>query len=210
MKKNLSLISALGIAIASNLFIPLESLAIPFNSNTIYKITNPTNGQEEVYFSGTPNTSIQASMGLTDRYTTRVADGCGVVRLTASQIGVNTTIEFNNATVDIATLPQQLQPSCINGTLSEPRPDNYKTPEGNVIIVGLTPAQPYIANIPRNTTRRIRINTCGFGRLRSTSTFTIPPSFDVNGSTITLATLPDSGAAPRCSRGVGYVPAAWI
>lgn len=209
MKRILTTLSALGIAIAPTLLVPLEASAIPFNSNNIYK-ANGTNGQVEVYVSGTPYTRTEIGLGFIPRYSTRVADACGVVRLSASQIGANTSITFNDVAVDIAALPQQLQPSCSNGALAEPRTENYKTFDNNVIIVGLTPGQPYMANIPRDTTRNVRINACGFGRLRSTSTFTIPESFNVNGSAVTLATLPDAVSPPRCTRGVGYIPATWV
>ncbi|MEA5553323.1 hypothetical protein VB713_20500 [Anabaena cylindrica UHCC 0172] len=193
-------------AIASLGFIP-QANAIPYSGNTVYKTI--IDGATTVFISGTPNGTTSVALGYIDRFSSRVAGNCGEIRLTASTVGTTPTIQVAGTTVTLSSLSTQLLPTCTGGSFSEARPDNFKTPAGDVVIVGQTANSAVLLNIPRDTTRTVRINSCGFGTLRNSSSFSIPPTFSVDAIERVLADLPNAGNAPRCTSGVGYVPAAW-
>ncbi|AFZ61301.1 hypothetical protein H6G54_02720 [Anabaena cylindrica FACHB-243] len=211
MKNRLNSLVGLGLlgAIASLGFMP-QAIAIPYNSNTVYKTVSE--GVTTVYISGTPSGTASVALGFIDRFSSRVAGSCGEVRLSATTVGATPTVQVGSpgVSVEIENLPVQLLPTCTSGSFAEARPNNFKTPSGEVVIVGQTANTAVLLNIPRDTTRTVRLNACGFGTLRNTSSFSIPPTFSVEGVEKTLATLPNAGNAPRCTSGVGYVPSAWI
>lgn len=215
MKKFLAGLSLVSIAMPTASVIaiasfPLEANAIPYQGNNVYKVI--TNGETRVYISGTPNATSSVALGYVDRYSSRVAGACGEIRLSASSVGMTPTIEVGSpgTEITIASLPTQLLPSCSNGSFAESRTENFKTPAGEVVIVGQTPASAVLLNIPRDTNRTVRINACGMGTLRNSTSFSIPESFSVDGVAKTLSTLPDAMNAPRCTSGVGYIPASWV
>lgn len=209
MKKLLTAgLSLIGIAIAP--LFPLEANAIQYQNNSVYKVTE--NGQTTVYISGTPNGTALIDLGFVDRFSSRVAGACGEIRLSATTVGSAPAIQVGSpgTSVNIATLPVQLLPNCTNGSFAESRSANFKTPAGEVVIVGQTPGSAVLLNIPRDTERQVRINACGFGTLRNSTSFSIPANFTVNGTARALATLPTAPNPPRCTSGIGYIPASWI
>lgn len=195
-----SAIALLGLA-------PREAAAIPYNGQNVYKVIS--NGNTIVYISGTPSGTASVALGFIDRFSSRVSGSCGEIRLTSTTVGTTPTIQVAGSSVTLASLPTQLLPSCTNGTFAESRPDNFKTPAGDVIVVGQTPGTAILLNIPRNTNRTVRINACGFGTLRNSSSFSIPANFSVDGSNVSLATLESPSHPPVCRTGVGYKPASW-
>lgn len=208
VKKFLSLIG-LGLmsvgAIASSV---APASAIPYNGNDVYKVTE--NGQTTVYISGTANATATVALGYVDRFSSRVAGACGEIRLSASSVGMTPTIGVAGTSVTLASLPSQLLPACTNGSFAEARSANFKTPAGDIVIVGQTPGSAVLLNVPKDTNRSVKINACGFGTLRNSTSFSIPATFSVNGSSKTLSSLPSAMNAPRCTSGVGYVPASWM
>lgn len=185
-----------------------QANAIPFtNGDTVYK--NTSNGITTVYISGTPNGVVAVDFGYVDRISSRIAGSCGEVRLTSSTVGTTPTITVDGTTVTLSSLSTQLLPACTNGSFNEARSANFKTPAGDVVIVGKTLGNAVVLNIPRPTTRNVNINACGFGTLRNSSSFSIPATFEVAGTSKTLSTLTDVNDPPVCRSGVGYRPATW-
>lgn len=207
--KKLRKIFSLGLvaAIASLGFIP-QADAIPYQSNTVYKTV--VGGETTVYISGTANGTASVALGYVDKFSSRIAGGCGEIRLTSTTVGMTPTIQVAGSTVTLASLPTQLLPTCTSGSFAEPRPSNFKTAAGEVVIVGQTPAAAVLLNIPKDTSRNVKINACGFGTLKNSTSFSIPSTFKVNGVSKVLSSLPNAGDGPRCTSGVGYVPASWV
>ncbi|PHJ59018.1 hypothetical protein VF14_13705 [Nostoc linckia z18] len=196
-------------AIASSVF---PAAAIPYNSATVYKAMD--NGNTVVVFSATPGSRVSVNLGSVPKSTARIAGACGEVRISVPSSGDFTGLEVDGSGIDAANLPVQTLPSCVNGAFSEPRPDNFKTPSGQVVIVGLNPGAATAISLPTASTRSVTINACGFGTLKPTSTSgPLPDSFSVGTTNYTLATLPDATNAPYCrtvnGTPYGYVPASW-
>jgi hypothetical protein len=216
---NIAKIGTIFASLASVIAAPLSASAIPFNSNSVYKVIDSRTGQTEVYFSATAGTRIEVDMGESDRAAARLAGSCGEVRINAPSDGSNYSyIKAEGTSIDPNTLETKLLPSCSNGQFTEARPNNFKTPQGRIILVGFTPGQAVAVATPRAVVRRATVNGCGFARVRSSSSFTLPAKFTYEGSEITVANLPDAGSPPVCRSTrdnagnrtyTGYVPSTW-
>jgi hypothetical protein len=55
----------------------------------------------------------------------------------------------------------QTIPACIDNTLSEPRPTNFTTPDGDIVLVNKTPGLSYAVRTSRRSYSR-RANNCGY------------------------------------------------
>lgn len=185
--------------------------AIPYNGATVYKAMD--SGSTVVVFSGTAGSRIPVSLGSTDKSTARLAGSCGEVRISLPSSGDFTGLKVDGIAINAATLPSQTLPSCVSGTFSEARTANFKTPTGQVVIVGKTPGSAVAVSLPSPTTRNVTVNACGFGVLKGTSTSALPTTFMVGTTSYTVATLPDATTAPYCrtvdGTPYGYVPASW-
>ena len=216
---NIAKIGTIFASLASVIAVPISASAIPFNSNSVYKVIDSRTGQTEVYFSATAGTRIEVDMGESDRAAARLAGSCGEVRINAPSDGSNYSyIKAEGTSIDPSTLETKLLPSCSNGQFTEARTTNFKTPQGRIILVGFQPGQAVAVATPRAVVRRATVNGCGFARVRSSSSFTLPASFTYEGSEVTVASLPDAGSPPVCrsttaSNGTraytGYVPSTW-
>ncbi|MBH8564469.1 hypothetical protein I8748_20165 [Nostoc sp. CENA67] len=185
--------------------------AIPYNGATIYRATD--NGNTVVVFSGSAGSKIQVNLGSSSKSTARIAGSCGEVRISPPSSGDFTGLQVDGTAVNAASLSTQTLPSCVNGSFSEARSSNFKTPTGQVVIVNKTPGSAVAISLPSPSTRTVTINGCGFGLLKPTSSSTLPSSFSVGATNYTLASLPDATNTPYC-RSIngsyyGYVPASW-
>jgi len=200
--------SLTGLGILTTSFFAGSANAIPFtNGATVYKTV--VSGVTTVYISGTANSQIPVDLGLVEKSSSKIAGSCGEVRLNYATIGSASSIKVDGTTVNISSLATQLLPACNNGTFNETRPNNFKTPAGDVVIVGKTKGSAVALIIPKPTTKQVSLNGCGFGTLKNSSTFTIPASFSVSGTAKTLAALPTVNEPPVCRNNVGYRPANW-
>lgn len=201
------IITSLGI-----LFAPLSAFAIPYNGATVYKAMD--SGNTVVVFSASPGSRISVNLGTSPRPAARLAGSCGEVRISPPSSGDFTGLQVDGMPVDTSALPTQSLPSCVNGSFSETRSANFKTPTGQVVIVGKTPSSAVSVSLPAAVTRSVTVGACGFGVLRPTSASgPLPTSFMVDTTSYTLATLPDATTAPYCrtidGTPYGYVPASW-
>jgi hypothetical protein len=186
--------------------------AIPYNSATVYKAMD--NGNTVVVFSATAGSRINVSLGSSDKATARLAGSCGEVRISPPSSGF-TGLKVDGTAVDVSTLTTQTLPSCVSGSFSQPRTTDFKTPTGQVIIVGKTVGTAVSVSLPTATTRSVTANACGFGVLRPTSTSgPLPTDFSVGATNYTVATLPDAATAPYCrtvsGTPYGYIPTSWM
>jgi hypothetical protein len=200
-------------AIASGIASSINpAAAIPYSSNTVYKTLDATNGTT-IYISGTANSKSLVSLGTVDRSTARIAGACGELKISIPSSGSFTGLKVDSMAIDASALSTQILPSCVSGTFAETRSANFKTPNGQVVIVGKIPGAAIAITLPTDATKNVSINGCGFGFFRASSGSTLPTSFDIGTTTYTVASLPDAGEPPVCktSNGVstGYVPSSW-
>lgn len=196
-------------AIISNI---APAAAIPYQSATVYKAMDRAN--QIVVFSGTSGSRIQVNLGSSPRPVARLAGNCGEVRISPPASGDFTGLEVDGTAIDASSLSVQTLPSCVNGSFAEARTSNFKTPTGQVVVVGKTPGSAVAVSLPAAVTRNVTINACGFGVLRPTSSSgPLPSSFSVGTTSYTLASLPDAQTPPYCrtvnGTPYGYVPTSW-
>lgn len=198
------------IAAGLTALISAPALAIPYNSAMVYKTS--VDSIDQVIFSGTANTRIAVSIENQERNSGRIAGTCGEVRV-SSTTGDYSGLKVDDVSVDAASLTTMTLPSCVSGTFAEARPSNFKTPTGQVIVVGKTPGAAVKVMLPADVIRYVTLNGCGFGVLRATSSSPIPTTFSVGTDAYVFSSLTTSPGAPLCrtSNGfsTGYVPAAW-
>jgi hypothetical protein len=191
-KLGISILSVGALAIAA-----LPGEAIPFSGNRVYR------AGQAVIISAPAGSQVEVGLGSRVRNRAALAGSCGEVKITLPK-NPAAAIEVGTKTLTIANLPTQSLPSCKNGQFAEARTADFKTPEGRVVAVGFTPGQSVAVGIPTPTTRRVTINTCGFGTLRNVS-----GSFSVNGQNYDAGQLPDAGEPPVCRKGAAYTPSSW-
>jgi hypothetical protein len=206
-------ILALGLGLGAIAFSMAPASAIPYGTDTVYKTFDSSTSTTTVYISATANSRVPVALGSSDRSTARIAGACGELRISIPTSGSFTGLKVDGMAIDASALATQTLPACTNGTLAEMRSTNFKTPNGQVVIVGKTPSGAVAITLPSETTRNVSINGCGFGILRASSGSTLPTTFDIGTSTYTLANLPDAGEPPVCktTNGIstGYVPSTW-
>ena len=164
----------------------------------------------QFFFHGTASSSISADIGYVSKVSSKLAGSCGEIVLSGSTVGTSPTLKINSTTVTIASLPTQLLPTCTSGSFAESRSANFKTPDGKVVLVGNTAGTSATLDIPKATVKTVKINACGFGSFKGSDSAPLPTTFKVGSTTYTVASLPDAMDAPKCSSGMGYVPASWL
>ena len=201
-------VGAIASGIASNIG---SAAAIPYQGATVYRAMD--SGSTVIVFSATAGSRISVSLGNTDKSTARLAGSCGEIRISTPASGDFTGLKVDGTAVDTAALSTQTLPSCVSGSFSEARTTNFKTPTGQVVIVGKTPGAAVSVSLPSATTRTVTANACGFGVLKGTTSSPLPASFMVGTTSYTVASLPDAATAPYCrvvsGTPYGYVPASW-
>lgn len=160
--------------------------------------------QQELSFTypGTPRTSLGR------------ANACGAVIVRgASGMPVTGMIKVDNVAINTATLPTQLLPTCgTNGAFNEARTANFKTPDGQVVVVGKTPNNFVGVETPENAIRKIRANACGFTRLSPNARFnhTGTQELSIAGDNpVTISSISQK-EAPLCRGNTMYVPTSWL
>lgn len=162
--------------------------------------------------SGTANSKIEVDLGSTPKTTARVVGSCGEVKIAVPTSGSFAGLKVDGISIDTASLPIQTLPTCLSGAFSEARPANFKTPNGQVVVVGKTAGSAATIALPSDVTKNINVNSCGFGKITATETLPLT-SFSIAGTSYTLASLPDAGQPPVCKVADGvstiYTPSSW-
>ena len=192
-------------AIASNIG---SAAAIQYGTANVYRVGSGSSAT--VFFHGTADSSISADIGYVSKISSKLAGSCGEIVLSGSTVGTTSALKINSTTVTLSSLPTQLLPTCTGSSFAEARTANFKTPDGKVVLVGNTAGTSATLDIPKATVKTVKINACGFGSFKGSDSAPLPTSFKVGATTYTVSTLPDAGGAPRCSSGMGYVPASWL
>ncbi|MCC5668425.1 hypothetical protein LC653_32380 [Nostoc sp. CHAB 5784] len=192
-------------AIASSIF---PAAALKYGSADVYRVGSGSSSV--IYFHGTASSSISADIGYVSKVSSKLAGACGEIVLSSSTVGTSPTLKVNSTTVTIASLPTQLLPTCTSGSFAEARSANFKTPDGKVVLVGNTAGTSATLDVPKATVKTVKINACGFGSFKGSDSAPLPTTFKVGSTTYTVASLPNAMDAPKCTSGVGYVPASWL
>ncbi len=196
----------------STILASTSAFAIPYGTNTVYKVMG-TSGQTDVYISSTAGSRVNVLLGAIDRPQARIAGACGEVRISVPSSGSFAGLKVDDIEVDVSTLSVQTFPSCISGSFAEPRTSNFKTPTGQVIIVGKTANTAVKIALPQEITRAVTVNACGFGVLRGSTTSPLPATLTIGTQSYTLASLANATNGPICRTNgaisTGYIPAAW-
>lgn len=182
--------SALAAALPLGIASIAPASAIQYNTSTVYKATD--GGYTVVVFSASAGSKIQVNLGNVSKPTAKIVGACGEIKLSVPSSGSFTGLKVDGTSVDASTLSTQTLPSCVNGTFAEARTSNFKTPSGQVVIVGKTPGTAASVELPQPTIKTVSINACGFGVLKESATFTLPTTFKVDATDYTTASLPDS------------------
>lgn len=204
IKGILALLTGVG-AIASSIS---PAMAIQYGTKDVYRVGSGSSAV--VYFHGTPSSSISADIGYVSKISSKLAGSCGEIVLSGSTVGTSPTLKINSTTVTLASLPTQLLPTCTSGTFAESRSANFKTPDGKVILVGNTAGTSATLDIPKATVKTVKINACGFGSFKGSDSAPLPTAFKIGATTYTVSALTDAMDAPKCTSGIGYVPASWL
>jgi hypothetical protein len=140
------------------------------------------------------------------------ADACGFLVIRNSTTNpVTGTITVAGTSVDTTTLPTNLLPRCTNGTPEQARSTNFKTPTGDIVIVGNAASSFKSVTLPQSQVRRTRANACGYVRLASSNSYqhTNTMALTLNGTATTIGNLTQKDA-PICRGNVMYVPQSWL
>jgi hypothetical protein len=198
----------LAIAIGLSLFSPARA-----DNNSPYEIYQ--DAQHNLYFANhTPNSQIELTYRNMERKRDVQANGCGWLVLKNSQSApIGNTVKVRGEAIAIANLSTQILPRCTGNVPEENRSANFKTPTGDVVIVGQTPGAYVNVSTFQNRVRKATVNSCGVAR------FSYSPSwaFDVNsqftlpgGSSLTYPEISEVDTVPFCRSGQLYIPRTWI
>lgn len=200
----LAVISAIGSSLA-------PAAAIPYQGDTVYKSTD--RGFPVVVFSASPGSRIRVNLGNSASTTARVAGACGELRISVPSSGSFAGLKVDGTAIDASALPTQTLPSCVSGAFAESRTANFKTPAGQVVVIGKTPNSAVSIELPQPTVANVSANACGFGVLRARTGQTLPATFSTDSTSYTMASLKTASAPPLCRTAGGqasaYIPANW-
>jgi hypothetical protein len=149
-------------------------------------------------FEGAANSPFEAFIwtGKTKIFT---ANPCGLIIVPTREHSFQRV--FAGTNIGYSTLPVQTLVTCSTGVLSEPRPTNFKTPDGRTVLVGRSGSVEvqYIARSRRSGT----FNACGFKTATiknadAVGADSIP--IDFGGQTKSLGDIPQVSSLPLCRK----------
>ena len=184
-------------AIATTAFAPLARAEV-FKDN-----------QGAVYITGqSPTSKLTITYNDVPRTRSISANGCGLVVIRPStSLPIPATIKVGSTDITVASLTTETIPKCNGSTLEVPRTQNFKTADGSVVVVGLTPSTAYtVAYNGVGSTRNATANACGFSRLSASTKYPATGTVAISSTNYNLATVPVK-APPLCRSGILYNPA---
>jgi uncharacterized alkaline shock family protein YloU len=209
--KKILVSTLVGVSAVASSFTP--ALAVKYNGASVYKATE--NSITTVYIDGTAGSKVAVDLGQVTKTTSKLPTACGDVKISIPKGNTSYTgLTVDEVAIDYASLPIQTLPTCLNGQFTETRTANFKTAKGQVIIVGKTPNTPVSITVPSDLLRSLAINGCGTGVLKAAKGTTLPATFTINGTSYTLASLPDAGHGSVCKKASdgtysAYTPSSW-
>jgi len=135
-----------------------------------------------------------------------VSNDCGAVVVRGSTaIPVANSITVNSTVVNTTTLPLGVLPPCVGGAFATPVTGNFKTANGQVVVIGNAANSAITVTQLINRVRRGTANACGISRLASSASFTVAGDFEVAGTSLNYDTIA-TGLPPICRGGTLYLP----
>lgn len=171
--------------------------------------------QSNIYIGGmSPQQEVTFSYPGTPKVSSARANLCGAVVVRGSGgVPISGTIKVDNVSIDASTLPTQLLPPCSSsGSFAESRTSNFKTSDGQVVVVGKTANNFYGVETPENATRRARANACGIVRVAPNARFTHASTQQVaiGSDSPTAISSIETKDAPLCRGSIIYFPQSWL
>lgn len=151
-----------------------------------------------------PNQKVEYSSGELSRKIT--ANYCGLVIVPVPKdASMPASITVDGTSIDTTSLPVQSVPQCVNNTLKEPRPSNFKDATGRVVVVGKTSGiQSTVVYPGVPSVKSISANACGYAKISNSTANPAPATFTYNGQSYTTANLPTQ-VPNRCIDGNKFV-----
>ena len=152
-----------------------------------------------------PGASLQLEAGELKR--TIKANYCGLVIVSkpSSTTPLPATVSVGGDSITVSSLTEMSLPTCKDNALSEARPDNFKTPDGRVVIVGKTVGIGYAVIYPGvPASKSLRANACGFAKMPNSTTNPAPETFSYSGQSYTTSSLPVQEPG-RCYDGKKFI-----
>ncbi|MGI0494303.1 hypothetical protein ACN4EG_21155 [Alkalinema pantanalense CENA528] len=202
LRKSALILSAIGVAIG-----PLAS-AVQVNAQPT-GFTNHKDDKGNIYVGGANNGEV--TIAITDAPKTKSlsVNACGVaIWRNSSTAAVPDSFTVNGSTINKASLPSALLPKCLaTGQLEESRSSNFITPDGAVVLVGLTPSSSVKADYLAAVNKVVKTNACGFGKLSNSTTkpFTASQTFDLGSGPVSFSSIP-TAPAWLCRDNITYKP----
>jgi hypothetical protein len=180
------------------------ALAIPFGTNSIYRV-----GSGTVYFSAPAGSTITLKVPgtATTKLLTPNAQGYAILKPPTGKLfsPLAPIIKVNGADVNFTSLPVGTIPATTGPSPTE----NFQTAAGEVVLANLTGPTTVVYSIPKDKT--LTVNACGFTKLGST-TSPAPSNFSYQSVDNVTSALPDAQNPPICKKdsltgiSTGYKP----
>lgn len=172
------------------------------------QIVSVKDTEGRVYVRGlTPQAPVDFTFVGTNQSRQVVSNACGAVIVRGSTgLPIAANITVGTTPIDVAALPLGILPACTAGAFTVPVTANFKTANGQVVVIGQTPNTAILVSQLGDRVRRVTPNACGFARLASSASFTVGGTFNVSGTNLNVDTIA-TGLPPLCRAGALYLPA---
>jgi hypothetical protein len=177
---------------------------------------NPTLSRDSdgnLYVAGlAPGAEYELTFPNADKIRTVVANACGAL-LVRYGSGTPLPSSFSyrvtgtttaGTSVNPSELPVGLVPTCTNGQWDVAPTVNFRTSSNTIVIIGVTPNVSHQIVTQENRTRKAKANACGFARYANGTANPIPAVVIADGSSVTVANLPDRPLL--CRNGRTFAP----
>ncbi len=205
MNPNRKFLALAGLTLATAPTLMASAIAAP----TGFMIHKDSKGA--VYFGGANNGTVTVMVGNLPQTKNLKVNACGIATIRPSTTRpVPASFLVGTSSITPASLPTQLLPKCntTTGALEESRTANFKTAEGAVVLVGLTPNGSAVMTYTGEKERTVKLNACGFGRINNSTTkpFATNTTFTpAGGSALTYSAIPTKSPF-LCKNDVTYSP----
>lgn len=177
--------------------------AIAFSQSAIAQTVSYKNSGLDavVTFEGTPNAPFSGAIW-SQKERAITVNPCGLAIVPTAENIVQFVQIVGGASIPYSDLPTQNLVTCSGGTLSEPRPNNFKLADGKTVLVAQTPGASISVQYLARSARTGTFNACGFKSItiknwEANGADSIP--IDFGGQTQALGDL-NRADAPICKK----------
>ncbi len=146
------------------LFLGLLGIAL-FSQSAIANgfVSSPSGAKSFIFTGLSPNQSHSVRIIGWPRDRSVTPNACGLTVIKPSSGASILQLAFpSSLMIDVASLPVLSLPACSGGQLAEPRPSNFKTAEGSVILVSQSAGS---VRVIEDTQKVVKSNNCGMAKL---------------------------------------------